>query len=77
MLPEKEQARKALWDAVNPHTGRRRIDEVFPLELKSTRESDMMIRFINGSTWQIVGSDNYDLGRCAASRRGVPGVAAR
>lgn len=61
MLPEAAQARKAIWDAVNPHTGKRRIDEAFPLELRSsTREHEMMIKFKNGSTWQVVGSDNYD-----------------
>ena len=52
MLPEYAQARKAIWDSVNPHTGRRRIDEAFPYELReSTREHDMHIRFRNGSTW--------------------------
>lgn len=61
MLPQAAQARKAMWEAVNPHTGRRRIDEVFPKELREkTREDEMMIRFINGSTWQLVGSDNFD-----------------
>jgi phage terminase large subunit len=61
MLPQANQSRKALWDAVNPHTGKRRIDDAFPLELReSTREQDMFIRFKNGSTWQVVGSDNYD-----------------
>lgn len=61
MLPEAAQARKAIWDAINPHTGRRRIDEAFPHALRATtREQDMFIRFINGSTWQVVGSDNYD-----------------
>jgi hypothetical protein len=61
MLPEYAQARKAIWDAVNPRTGRRRIDEAFPHEIRaSTRENDMFIRFTNGSTWQVVGSDNYD-----------------
>lgn len=61
MLPEASQARKAVWDAVNPHTGKRRIDEAFPKELRvSTRDNDMMIRFQSGSTWQVVGSDNYD-----------------
>jgi len=30
-------------------------------ELRSaTRENDMLIRFVNGSTWQVLGSDNYD-----------------
>jgi phage terminase large subunit len=61
MLPQANQARKAIWDAVNPRTGRRRIDDAFPLEIReSTRETDMFIRFKNGSTWQVVGSDNYD-----------------
>lgn len=61
MLPQANQARKAIWDAVNPRTGKRRIDDAFPPELReSTRETDMFIRFKNGSTWQVVGSDNYD-----------------
>jgi phage terminase large subunit len=61
MLPQAEQARKAIWDAINPHTGRRRIDEAFPLELrKRTRHNEMMIEFKNGSIWQVVGSDNFN-----------------
>lgn len=60
-LPEYSQARKALWAAVNPHTGKRRIDEAFPHELRaSTNEQEMFIRFVNGSTWQLVGSDRYN-----------------
>lgn len=60
-LPEYAQARKALWAAVNPHTGKRRIDEAFPHELRaSTNEQEMFIRFHNGSTWQLVGSDRYN-----------------
>lgn len=61
MLPEYAQARKAIWQAVNPHTGRRRIDEAFPQELRrKTKDDEMLIEFINGSTWQVVGSDRYD-----------------
>lgn len=60
-LPEYAQARKALWAAVNPHTGKRRIDEAFPHELRdSISEQEMFIRFKNGSTWQLVGSDRYN-----------------
>jgi hypothetical protein len=60
-LPEYAQARKAIWDAVNPHTGKRRIDEAFPEHLReATREHDMHIRFKNGSTWSCIGSDSYD-----------------
>jgi len=61
MLPEASQARKAIWDAVNPRTGRRRIDEAFPKELReTTKDQEMFIRFKNGSTWQVLGSDNFD-----------------
>lgn len=61
MLPEASQAKKAIWEAVNPNTGRRRIDDVFPHEIRDgTRENEMIIRFKNGSTWQVVGSDNFD-----------------
>lgn len=61
MLPQADQARKAVWDAVNPKTGKRRIDEAFPHELRAqTRDSDMFIRFHSGSTYQVVGSDNFE-----------------
>jgi hypothetical protein len=60
-LPEYEQARKAIWSAVNPHTGVRRIDEAFPRELIASRdEQQMFIRFKNNSTWQVIGSDRYN-----------------
>lgn len=60
-LPEYEQARKALWTAVNPHTGKRRIDDAFPPELRESKdEQQMFIRFKNGSTWQLIGSDRYN-----------------
>jgi phage terminase large subunit len=60
-LPEYEQARKAIWNAVNPHTGKRRIDEAFPAELRDSKdEHQMFIRFKNGSTWQVIGSDRYN-----------------
>jgi hypothetical protein len=61
MLPEYSQGRKAIWTMVNPHTKVRRIDEAFPRELReNTNEQEMFIRFKNGSTWQVVGSDRYD-----------------
>lgn len=60
-LPMFEQARKAIWEAVNPHTGRRRIDEAFPRELRAhTRNDTMSIEFKSGSHWRVVGSDNPD-----------------
>lgn len=61
LLPEYAQARKAVWDAVNPHTGKRRIDEAFPKEIRRfTREQEMIIGIGPTSTWQLVGSDNFN-----------------
>ena len=61
MLPEYNQCRKAIWDAVNPHSGKRRIDEAFPPEIRSnTLDKEMKIAMKNGSTFQLMGSDNYD-----------------
>ena len=61
MLPQYGQARKSMWDAINPHTGRRRIDEAFPPAIRrTTREQEMLIVFKNGSTFQLVGSDNFN-----------------
>jgi hypothetical protein len=61
LLPEASQARKAIWDAVNPHTGKRRIDEAFPRDMRLKRwEKDMKIELKNGSIWQLAGSDNYN-----------------
>lgn len=60
-LPEYAQARKAIWNSVNLHTSKRRIDEAFPHEIrKRTNDQEMFIELINGSTWQVIGSDRYD-----------------
>lgn len=60
-FPEYKQARKAIWLGVNSHTGKRRIDEAFPPQIrKRTNDDDMFIEFKNGSTWQLLGSDRYD-----------------
>lgn len=61
LLPEYNQCRKAIWDAVNPHTGKKRIDEAFPDEIRAnTLQQEMKIVFKNGSSWQLMGSDNYN-----------------
>jgi phage terminase large subunit len=58
-LPEYTQARKAIWTAINPHTGKLRIDEAFPHELReNTRNDDMSITMKSGASWRVVGSDN-------------------
>lgn len=62
MLPEFSHGRRALWEAVNPHTGKRRIDEAFPPEIRKGKanETGMRIELVSGSVWHIVGSDNFD-----------------
>ena len=62
-LPKAIQARKAIWEAINPHTQKRRIDEAFPdvaFPFDRRQNQEMMIRSAWGSTWQVVGSDNFD-----------------
>lgn len=61
MLPMASQARKAIWNAVNPRTGKKRIDEAFPEAIRRKKnDQEMYIEFVNGSTWQVLGSDNYN-----------------
>lgn len=71
-LPEYEQGRKALWTAINAHTGKRRIDEAFPPEIRESKnEQEMFIKLKCGSTWQIIGSDRYN----STVGAGVAGIA--
>lgn len=61
MLPESSQGRKAIWDAISPHTGQRRIDQAFPHKIRRrTIDNEMKIELVNGSIWQVLGSDNFD-----------------
>lgn len=62
MLPENAHARRAMWQAVNPHTGKRRILETFiPQVLASEpNETEMRLNLVNGSVVTFFGSDNYD-----------------
>jgi len=60
-FPEYKQARKAIWNGVDSKTGKRRIDQAFPPEIrKRVQDDDMFIEFTNGATWQLLGSDRYD-----------------
>lgn len=60
-LPHYSQARKAIWEARNPRTGRIRWRDAFPPEvIKRVDNQTMLIELVNGSTWQLVGSDNID-----------------
>ena len=60
-FPEQKQARKAIWNGVNGHTGQRRILEAFPRAIiKRMQDDDMFIELVNGATFQLIGSDRYD-----------------
>jgi phage terminase large subunit len=60
-FPEQKQARKAIWNGVNGHTGKRRIHEAFPPSIiKRMQDDDMFIELVNGATFQLIGSDRYD-----------------
>jgi len=59
-LPNYEDARKVIWDAITP-TGERLIDVNFPKEMVKRRlDHEMKLELINGSIWQPVGVDRFD-----------------
>jgi phage terminase large subunit len=64
LLPEYAQARKSMWDAINPHTGKRRIDQAFPQEIRTRyNEQEMKIGLPSQggeSVFQLVGADNFN-----------------
>lgn len=62
MFPEISHARRAMWQAINPHTGRRRILEAFPPEIMDgpPNETEMRLKLANGSSIMFFGSDQYD-----------------
>ena len=60
MLPTQKQGRKVIWDGIDKG-GRRMIDQAFPPEMRaSVNNTEMQIKFLNGSVYQVVGSDNYE-----------------
>lgn len=60
-FPEYKQARKAIWNGINAHTGQRRIFDHFPpATIKRMQDDDMFLELESGSTYQLLGSDRYD-----------------
>ena len=60
-FPEFKQARKAIWNGINPRTGQRRIfDSFHPATIKRMQDDDMFLELTSGSTFQLIGSDRYD-----------------
>lgn len=61
LFPFHVQARRAIWKGIDSRTGERFIDRAFPEAIREhTNDTEMSIMFKNGSTWQMLGSDNYD-----------------
>ncbi len=60
MLPTLRQARLAVWDGING-AGQKIIEQVWPAPLiEGLRNDEMKIQLVNGSVWQLCGSDNYN-----------------
>lgn len=59
LLPKYTQCRKAIWDGMD-NEGRKFIDYIPKEIIKSKNKQEMKIELINGSIWQLQGSDNYD-----------------
>ena len=60
-FPEYAQARKAIWNGINGHTGKRRLFEAFPEQIiQRMSDTDMFLETVWGSTWQLIGSDRFD-----------------
>lgn len=62
MLPSLRQGRLVVWDAVD-YDGRRLVDKLFPPETRKPNglnEAEMRIDCMNGGSFMVVGSDNYN-----------------
>ena len=59
ITPSYAQGKKIIWDAIN-NDGFRILDHIPPQIIESKNQQEMKIRLINGSMFQIVGSENID-----------------
>lgn len=59
MFPTAALGRRIIWDAID-NDGNRIIDSIPKQLVESRNEQLMRIRFVNGSVYQILGSDRYD-----------------
>jgi hypothetical protein len=61
LFPFHVQAKRAIWKGIDIRDGVRFIDRAFPNRVKAKdNDTEMSITMPNGSTWQMLGSDNYD-----------------
>ena len=60
LFPEQAQGPRAVWNGIDG-PGRRIIDQVLPPQVRArTSGQEMLIETLNGSIWQMAGSDNFD-----------------
>ena len=59
IFPTFAQAKRVLWDSIT-NTGERILDYIPEELIESKNSQEMKIRFVNGSLFQLVGSDNFD-----------------
>ncbi len=59
-FPKHIQAKRAIWQGVDPKKGARFIDIAFGDIEADRNNTEMFMEMMNGSTWQLLGSDNYD-----------------
>lgn len=59
VFPELTHARKVIWNGIDSE-GKRFLDHFPPQLIKRKNDTEMFVQFINGSTFQLMGSDNYD-----------------
>lgn len=62
LYPLQVQAKRAIWNGVDPQSETRLLDLVFPPAMRDGKpnDQDLFMRFAGGSTYQLCGSDNYD-----------------
>lgn len=59
-FPKHSQAKRAIWNGIDPKKGARFIDIAFGDLEVGRNNTEMMLELSNGSSWQLLGSDNYD-----------------
>lgn len=61
LLPMQRQARRTIWEAVDPFSGLKRLDEALPHGIRAkVHQQEMSVELTNGSMIHLLGSDNYN-----------------
>lgn len=59
-FPKHVHAKRALWRGIDPRKGAKFIDIAFGDIEVDRNNQDMMVEAYNGSTWTLLGSDNFE-----------------